>query len=157
MDTSFKAKPGSMGEQHITSGTVVTTTPFTSAGTVRHVRALPQSNINVQGRTNLYHYKDGVLAFPSATTPTFTGTVVARVVKRETGGTFVALSGDASVTTGQAQFSQLRFPPLATVTDAQRTINEGEWVGVEIVNAGGTVTQQPGAIDFNLRFAVMRG
>lgn len=156
-DTSFKAKPGSMGEQHVLVDATITATPFTSGGTVRHLRALPQGDINVQGRTNLFFYKDGVLGFPSATAPTFTGTVVARVVKRLAGGSFVPLSGDASVTTGQAQFTQLRFPALATVTDAQRTINEGEWVGVEIVNAGGTVSAQPGAIDFTLRFAVLRG
>jgi hypothetical protein len=156
-DTSFKHKPGSAGEEYYVVGETVLATPFTSGGTVNHLRPVAQSDINIAGRTNRYFYKDAVLGFPSATTPTFTGTVTARVVKRNAAGTIINLSGTASITTGQAQFSLFRFPPLATVTDSQRSIEEGEWVGLQIINAGGTVSQQPGGIMFDVRLAVLRG
>lgn len=156
-DTSFKAKPGSAGETYINVNETVTATPFASGATVTHWRPLPQSDINVQGRTNRYFYRDAVVAFPSATTPTFTGTVTARVVKRTAAGGVVNLSGLANITTGQAQFSTLRFPPLATVTDGQRTVEENEWIGVQIVNSGGSVSQQPGAVMFDIRLAILRG
>ncbi len=158
MDTAFKPRPGSYGETHCVLNKTVTATPITSGGTVQHYVAVPQAESVALGRgPNIFFYKDATLALLSGTAPAFTGTVTVQVVKRTTAGVVTPLSATASLTTGAAQFTQLRFGPLAGVTDAQRTINEGEVIGLQIVNAGGTVSTQPGAIDFSLRLAVLRG
>jgi hypothetical protein len=154
--SSFMPKPGDFGEQHVVVSRTLPTAVITATNTVRHIMPIVGSEIAVDRMHDLYFYKGGSLTVGGPASST-AGTVTARIVKRNSAGTFTNLSGTVTIPTGTGAGSVLVFPILATATGDQRTIrpNSGDTLWVEVVATAG-VTTQPGDVQAAVKLAVLR-
>lgn len=156
--TAFSPAPGNFGEEYCYMTRTLPTAVITAANTVRHMMPIGAAEVTAANQTEMVYYKGGALVI-GGTAPSFTQATTARVVKRSSGGTITPLSSTVTIANGQAQFSVLPFPLLATATDNDRTVrpHAGDTVLIEVTNAAtGTVSTQPGDVQAALKFAVLR-
>lgn len=155
-NSHFRPVAGNYGEEYIALTRTLPTAVITASNTVRHYMPIVASDVTLANNTEMLYYKGGALVFGGTASST-AGTVTARVVKRNTGGTITPLSSNVTIASGTGAGTVLAFPILTTATDADKTVrpNAGDTLLVE-VTASSTVTTQPGDVLAAVKCAVLR-
>lgn len=154
--SDFRPAAGNFGEVYIASTITLPANPITASGTATHYLPVPAAEVTAANQTEMLYYKGGALTFGGTASST-AGTVTAQMFKRDSGGTFTAISNTVTIPSGTGAGAILAFPLLTTATDAHRTIrpNAGDTLVCRIV-ASSTVSTQPTNVLAAAKLAVLR-
>lgn len=155
-NTDFRPAAGNFGETYISANAPLAANPITASSTQDHYIPLPAAEVTAANQTEMLFYKGGALTFGGTASST-AGTVTAQMFKRNSGGTFTAVSNTVTIPSGTGAGAILAFPILATATDNQRTFrpNAGDTLVCRIV-ASSTVATQPTSVHAAAKMAVLR-
>ncbi len=154
--TDFRPVAGNFGEEYITSTRTLPATVLSASATIRHYMPLVAADVTLANNTEILYYKGGALVFGGTASST-AGTVTARVVKRNSGGTITALSSTVTIPSGTTVGAILAFPVLTTATASTKTIrpNAGDTIAIEFT-CSSTVSTQPGDVQAAVKLCVLR-
>lgn len=152
----FNPAAGNFGEVYIAACANLAANPITASGTQNHYVPVPAAEVTASNQTEMLYYKGAAITFGGTASST-AGTVTAQIMKRDSGGSFTAISNTVTIPSGTGAGAILAFPLLATATDSQRTIrpNAGDTLVCRIV-ASSTVATQPTNVSVAAKLAVLR-